>query len=81
MASRASHKADAGPSHKPADAGPSTAAYIGGLALVGAAAGYAALALRFRGGISNRGTGSAEMRAAQAFIGAKKDDSATWLIL
>lgn len=53
-----------------APAGPSTASYLGGAALVGAAAGYAALAMRFRRfGSASTGSGSAEMRAAEAFAG------------
>lgn len=54
-------------------AGPSTASLIGGAALVGAAAGYALLAMRFRNfatTANNAGrfaAGSAEMRAADAF--------------
>jgi len=53
--------------------GPSTASLLGGAALVGAAAGYALLAFRFRNFAStanNKGrftSGSAEMRAAGAF--------------
>ena len=46
---------------------PSTGAILGGAALVGAAAGYAALAFRFRNFGTAGSTGSAEMRAAKAF--------------
>ena len=46
---------------------PSNGALLGGAALVGAAAGYAALAFRFRNFGKAGSTGSAEMRAAQAF--------------
>ena len=51
------------------DGGPSTASLLGGAALVGAAAGYALIAMRFRNFGSNvrSGSGSAEFRAAQAF--------------
>jgi hypothetical protein len=53
---------------------PSTASLIGGVALVGAAAGYAMLAMRFRkigiggaAGADRFAAGSAEMRAGEAF--------------
>ena len=54
-------------------AGPSTASLLGGVALVGAAAGYALLAMRFRTfgtsptNADRFAAGSAEMRAAAAF--------------
>jgi hypothetical protein len=51
------------------DSGPSTASILGGVALVGAAAGYAALAMRFRTFASTAAKANrfAEMRAAEAF--------------
>ena len=58
------------PPTKPADPGPSTASIIGGVALLGAAAGYAALAMRFRptaAASTARKPLGAEMRAAEAF--------------
>jgi len=58
------------PSEKaPGTSEPGWAAYLGGAALVGAAAGYAALALRFKnlGSRTDFTTGGAEFRAAQAF--------------
>ena len=55
-------------SSKPEAGGASTASLLGAAALVGAAAGYAALALRFRTfNASNVHAASAEMRAARAF--------------
>ena len=58
------------PSDKaPGTSEPGWAAYLGGAARVGAAAGYAALALRFKnlGSRTDFTTGGAEFRAAQAF--------------
>ena len=62
------------PSHcqpMPQSESPSVGALLGGMALVGAAAGYAALALRFRNfGHGNRdrfAAGSAEMKMGEAF--------------
>ena len=58
---------------KSSDDGPSTMSLLGGVAIVGAAAGYAALAMRFRKFSETANTagrmasGSAEMRAAEAF--------------
>ena len=50
--------------------GPTTAQLLGGVALIGAAAGYAALAARFRNfSAASRGAGAAEMRAGEAFAG------------
>ena len=61
---------------KSSEEGPSTASVLGGLALVGAAAGYALIAMRFRNfGATSRGAGSAEMRAAKAF---SESESVRW---
>ena len=61
------------PKNEPTSSGASTASLLGGAALVGAAAGYAFLAFRFKNFGSTANTsgrfssGSAEMRAAGAF--------------
>ena len=59
------------PASSSSGGGPSTASLLGGAALVGAAAGYALLAMKFRsfgsGQAGRFSAGSAEFRAAQAF--------------